>query len=434
MKQRRECSPEQAAALVRPVDSIGIGMGTGQPLGFLHALGERSEFEQLTVYAAGFLGNLFPLFAKPGVRLISAFYGPAERLLRLAGHPVQYVPADFRRYGPILEAQAPRVMAACCAPPDARGRLSLSLHAGATFDELRRAGRDPQRLLIVETSPHLPRTRGVGSYEHALHVDEVDVLVHSDRAPVAVPESEPSAEERSIAEHLHPYIPEGATLQTGVGGAPSAIAQLLAQWSGGDYGIHSEVYTTSLMRLQRSGKVSNRKGSYDGLSIATFAIGSAELYAWLHERDDVAFLPVEQVNDPAVVARNRNMRSINSALAIDLFGQVAADALAGRQYSGTGGHEDFTGGANLAPGGRSFVCLPSTATVDGKLVSRISGRLPEGALVSTPRHQIDVVVTEHGAVELLGRTVEERAEALTSIAHPSFRDELRSAWAKLARR
>jgi acyl-CoA hydrolase len=145
----------------------------------------------------------------------------------------------------------------------------------------------------------------------------------------------------------------------------------------------------------------------------------------------VRFLPVEETNAPGPIARNRNMVSINAALAVDLFGQLIADTLAGRQYSGIGGHEDFVSGAGLAPGGRSLVCLPSSAERNGGRLSRIVARPPPGAVATTPRHAADVVITEYGAAELAGMTVEERAEALIAIAHPDARAELRADWRKL---
>jgi acyl-CoA hydrolase len=265
-------------------------------------------------------------------------------------------------------------------------------------------------------------------HPHALALEDVDVLIRSDRAPVALEEPEPSAVERAIAAHARAFIPDGATLQTGIGGIPSAIAALLASGPGGDYSIHSEMYTDGLMRLERAGKVTNRKERYPGLSIATFALGSRELYAWLHEREGVAFLPVELVNDPGAIGAQRAMRSLNGALAVDLFGQIVADTLAHRQYSGVGGHEDFTAGSSMALGGRSLVCLPSTAVRAGEKISRIAVGLPAGSLVTTPRHHTDIVVTEHGAAELFGLSVEERAQALIEIAHPDFRPALRAQW------
>jgi acyl-CoA hydrolase len=423
----RRLSAAEAAALIRPVDTLALPLGPGQPVGVLRALGERDDFAELVVFTA-LLTGLYPLFTRPGVRLLSGFFGPVERGLRNAGHDVRFVPGDFRGFERIAQRLAPRVMATCAAPPDARGWLSLSLHAGATVGELRRCGRDPARLLIVETSPRLPRTLGLPpEHPHGLHLDDVDVLVESDWEPLTLADGAPDAVERAIAEHARRFIPDGATLQTGIGAIPNAIAEILAASAGGDYGVHSEMFTTGLMHLHLAGKVTNRKGIHDGVSIATFAMGSRELYDWLDRQASVRFLPVSCVNDPSVIACNRRMISINGALSVDLAGQIVADAIGRRQHSGIGGHEDFVAGAGISPGGHSIVCLPSTANANGRRVSRILAELPAGAFVTTPRHHTDVVVTEFGAAELAGRTMEERAEALAAIAHPEFRDGLRGA-------
>jgi acyl-CoA hydrolase len=420
----RELSARQAAELLRPEDTLAVPLGPGQPGSFLHALGERAEWKDLRVFTA-LLTDFYPLFTRPGVRLLSGFYGPVERALAAAGHDVAFVPGDFRRFARIGRKLDPRVVATAAAPPDASGRLSLSLHAGASTEEIMRCGHDPDRLLIVEANPALPRTLGLPpEYPHALHMDDIDVLVEGDRVPIALEEGKPSPIEHAIAEHAIAYIEDGATLQTGIGAVPGEIASLLAERPGGDYGIHSEMFTTGLMKLHQAGKVSNRKGVFDGISVTTFALGSRELYDWLEGNEIVRFLPVAVVNDPSIIARNRQMVSINGALAVDLFGQIAADTLEGRQYSGIGGHEDFVSGAGIAEGDRSLVCLPSTATRDGKLVSRIVHALPSGTLVTTPRHQVDVVITEYGAAELTGLTEAERVSALAIIAHPDFRDAL----------
>jgi acyl-CoA hydrolase len=182
------------------------------------------------------------------------------------------------------------------------------------------------------------------------------------------------------------------------------------------------------MQLHKAGKVSNaRKGIFEGFSVTTFAMGTPELYAWLDGEASVRFLPVEWINTPSIIARNRNMRSINGALMLDLAGQVVADTIDGKQYSGIGGHEDFTSGASLESDDRSLICLPSTVTSGGRTFSRIVPGLSEGAVVTTPRHQLDIVVTEYGAAEVAGITVRERARALAELAHPDFRPGLREA-------
>jgi acyl-CoA hydrolase len=194
------------------------------------------------------------------------------------------------------------------------------------------------------------------------------------------------------------------------------------------------MFTDGLMHLHTAGKVANRKGLYDGVSVATFALGSEDLYRWLHENGEVAFLPVEIVNAPEVIGRNRDMITINGALGVDVQGQVVADTIAGVQHSGVGGQEDFIAGPGLSLSQRSLLCLPSTyATAEGEARSRIVPWFDAGAVITTPRHQVDIVVTEHGAAELEGRTVHQRGEALAAVAHPDFRDELREAAARASR-
>ena len=431
MTSAATASLETAAALLQPRDTLGIPLGPGQPSGLLHALGERDDFVDLRVFGA-LLVDLYALFMKPGVHYTSGFFGPAERFLVDSGANIEFVPADFRRFAPIVAALRPRVMATAAAPPDADGNMSLSLHAGATVAELHACGADPDRVLIVEANAALPRTFGLPpDHRHCIHVSEADVIITSERPPFVLADAPPTAAEQRIAEFARAYIHNGATLQTGIGGIPSQVVKLLAASDGGDYGVHSEMFTTGLMELHKAGKVSNaHKGIFAGSSITTFAAGTAALYEWLDANEAVRFLPVDVVNSPETIARNHQMVTINGAIAVDLWGQVVADTLqqgsASRQFSGVGGHEDFVSVSGFALEDRSLVCLPATSTVDGVLISRIAGALATGAVVTTPRHQLDVVITEFGVAELRGRTVRERAVALAAISHPNFSDELRA--------
>lgn len=429
-------TPEAAAALLTRDDRLGVPLGPGQPRSFLHALGKRSDWEALTIFGA-LLVDLFPVFAHPGVRLRSGFFGPAERALRAAGHAVEFVPADFRRFREITEVFAPRVVATAAAAPDENGRVSLSLHAGATVDALLAAARDSERLLIVETSPRFPRTLGLEpDHPHSIALDEIDVWIEGDEEPPALPDPPSGPVEEAIATNVARLIPDDATLQTGIGGIPNAVVGLLAEGGGsrGRYGIHSEMFTTGLMRLHESGAVRNEKGIYDGISVATFAMGDRALYDWLDGNEFVRFLPVDIVNDPAVIARNRDLISINGALSVDLMGQVVADSIDGVQHSGIGGHEDFLAGAGRGAEGRSMICLPASAMVAGERRGRIVGMHGPGAIVTSPRHQVDMIVTEYGVAELAGRTVGERARALAGIAHPEDRDGLLSQADEIDRR
>jgi hypothetical protein len=389
-------SMSDAVAAIRTSDTLAVPLGPGVPGGFLHALGERDDFEQLEVFGA-LLPDLYQLFMRTGVHYRSGFFGPAERFLRDAGASVDFVPADFRRFEPVLHHLRPRVLATSAAMP-VDGWVSLSVHAGAFVDELHAAGADPDRLLVVECSPHFPRTLGLEpEFTHRLHVDEIDFLLETDRHPLDLADAAPTEQEMAIADFAMRFLHDGCTVQTGIGGIPSQVAKLLAEGPLGDFGVHSEMFTTGLMHLHRAGKVTNRKGGrFDGVSITTFAAGVPELYEWLQDNDEVRFLPVRVVNSPEVIAANRSMVTINGALAVDLAGQVVADTIGGAQFSGVG----------------------------GQLVTRILPMLPAGSVVSTPRHQVDVIITEYGIAELAGRTIRERALALASIGHPDVRDEL----------
>ena len=427
----RHLSPTEAASLLHPTDSLGLGLGPANPHTFLNALSERSDWEDLQVGGALILG-LFGLFTHPHVHYRAGFFGPAERYLRSVGADVQLVPAGFRQFEPVLRQFAPRVMAVQCAR-DRDGNFNTSLHVGATFEELLRAGRDPERLLIVEVNPHLPVTTALEGYTTTIPAELVDVVIDGDQPVFELPDEPASDIDRKIAEIAATFIHPHATLQTGIGAIPTMVAQYLAQRDGGEYGIHSEMFTSGLWMLHQAGKVTNsHKSIFPGVSVTTFALGSSAMYEWMNNNPAVAFAPVEIVNDPTLIGRNRHFVSINGAISVDLYGQIVADSVAGRQISGVGGHEDFVAGAELDTQNVSLICLHATIEVDGVLQSRITAQLPLGSIVSTPRHHTAVIVTEFGAADLRGRTVSERAHLLAEIAHPEFRDELHRAAENLA--
>ena len=430
----RICTPAEAASLVQTRDTLAFGLGPANPDALLTALGTRDDWEGLVVGGSLLLGY-YTVFTHPKVSYRCGFFGPSERVLLGQGYNVELVPGGFRQFAPILRRFSPRIMTAAGAPPDADGNVNLSLHLGGTYDELVLAGKDPDRVLMVEVSPNFPRTRSLPpEYTNTLPMDLIDVLVEADTQPYALADAAPDEIDHAIADVAMGFIPDGATLQIGIGAIPNIVAHQLAAGSGGSYGIHSEMFTDGMMGLHLAGKVTNtNKGIFDGVSVTTFALGSADLYKWLDDNPDVAFLPVEVVNDPNLIAHNQKLISINGALSLDLYGQVVADSIDGRQISGVGGHEDFVSAAALRSDDHSLICLRSTATVNGEPRSRIVAALPEGSVVSTPRHHTGVVVTEHGAADLYGLTVRERAYALAGIAAPEYRGELQAAASTLGR-
>jgi len=426
-------SPTEAAALVRPVDTVGLGLVTGTPRALLTALSARDDWENLT-FSGGLLLGQYDVFLHPGVHYRASFFGAGERAYRAAGADVQFIPSFFRHYGLLFQHLNTRVVMMQASMPDAEGRVSMSLYNGAHLEECRRAGRDPERLLLVECSPHFPRTLALDGHAHTLSLDEIDVVVYSDSAPAQLPPDVATPEDEAIARYAAQFVRSGSTLQTGIGAVPNLVAQALVEGDGGDYGVHSEMFTDGLFALAAAGKATNRrKGQHEGVSVTTFALGSSAMYDYLAENEAVGFAPVTYVNDPAVIARNHHMVSINSALEIDLQGQIIADTLGARQYSGVGGHMDFVEGTSLDLSHTSLICLASTALVKGERKSRIIGTMDPFSAVTTPRHLTGVVVTEYGYADLRGLSVRERAEALIHVAHPDFRDELTAAAELLGR-
>jgi len=423
----RLLSLEEAAGLVRTRDTLLCGFAAGQPVGLLEALGTRRDLEDVKLFT-GLLIRPFALLQNPAVHLTSGFFGPIERMARAAGVALDYLPADFHGLERLALTTRPRVVLACTAPPDGDGWLSFGVTAGASYRAFVEATRDPERLALAEVNPRMPRVGGLPELGgNRVHISEVDGWVEHATDLVALPPSEASPAELAVAARVVQLIGEGSTLQFGIGAIPDEIARRLAAGPLGDFGIHTEMIADGVMRLHQAGKVTDRKGLYDGVTIGTFALGSQALYDWIGDNPLVRMLPVSAVNDPALHRRLRRFVSVNAALAIDLHGQVAADHIGGRQYSGVGGHEAFVTGASEATGGKSIVCLKSTATVEGRLVSTIVAELPRGTTVTTPRHHVQWVVTEHGAVDLstLGDRV--RSEVLIALAHPDFRAALRAA-------
>jgi acyl-CoA hydrolase len=420
-------SPEEAARLVRERDEIYLPLAPAQPAALLDALGRRERFAGLRVLCA-LLQERFPLLERPGVNVVSQFFGHVERELHNDGVAIDHLTSDFHGLELIARRTKPRVVATTVSPPDEDGFLSFGVHAGATIVPFLEAARDPERVAIAEVNPRMPRTRGLPELGgHRVHCSDVDAIVEHEAELFELSGKFRGDADTRIAEHASELIRDGATLQFGIGGIPNAIARLLADGPRGGFGIHTEMLVDGVKLLHDAGKVENRKGVYDGFSVCTFALGSRALYDWAEREGSLRFLPVSATNLPSIIGRNRNMISVNAAIMIDLSGQVVADTVAGRQHSGVGGHESFVTGAREADGGTSVLCLHATANVHGERRSRIVGELPRGSIVTTPRHQVQWVATEHGIANLFGRSQRERAECLIALADPEHREELRAA-------
>ena len=316
------------------------------------------------------------------------------------------IPALFRSGALPLDVALVQV-----SPPDRHGFCSLGTSIDVSLAAVQEA-----RYVIAQVNPQMPRSHGDG----LLHVSRLDAMVEVDEPlPESAP-AQPSELERAIGRHVAGLIEDGSTLQMGIGAIPDAVLGSLHSHK--DLGIHTEMFSDGLIDLVERGVVTNeRKRIHPGKIVATFVVGSKLLYDFLDDNPLVAMLDVAYVNDTAVIRRNPKVVAINSAIEVDLTGQVSADSIGGRMYSGVGGQMDFVRGASLSPGGKPVIALPST-TRRGD--SRIVPVLKEGAGVVTTRAHVHYVVTEYGVANLYGKNLRQRAAAMTEIAHPDHREAL----------
>ena len=307
-------------------------------------------------------------------------------------------------------------------PPDEHGYCRLGLSVACALPAVEAA-----KVVIAELNPRVPRTMG----NSAIHVSEIHYAVEIDRPLPQVAPAPFGAVEQAIGEHVARLVPDGATIQVGIGKVPNAVLAALGEHH--DLGVHTEMFSDGLLELARRGVINGRrKTRFERRVVTSFATGTAALHDFVHDNPFVEFHPSHVVNDPNEIRKQHAMVAINSALEIDLTGQVCADSVGERIHSGIGGQMDFVQGALRSEGGRAIIALPSTAGMgtDGRLVSRIVPRLRPGAGVVTTRGHVQWVVTEHGAVNLRGKSLRERAELLIRVAHPDVRTELRAAAAQ----
>lgn len=299
-------------------------------------------------------------------------------------------------------------------PPDEHGFCSYGIETGLT-----KTPAEAARIIIAEVNPNMPRCLG----DSFIHISRVDYIVPVDYPLMELPMTEggPTELHMRIAEYIAELIPDGATMQMGIGAIPDAVLRFLYHKK--DLGIHTELFSDSVIDLVEAGVVTNaRKTLHPGKITAGFMLGTRRLYEWVHDNPIIELHRTEYVNDPFVIAQNERQVAINSAIEIDLTGQVCADSIGPKLYSGVGGQLDFIYGASRSKGGVPVIALPSTAK--GDKFSRIVPMLKPGAGVVTTRNHVRYVVTEYGVADLYGRTIRERAQALIRIAHPKFRDEL----------
>jgi len=415
---RKRLSPEQAMRLIRTGDRVYVSGNAATPTVLLQELADRPDVTDVEVVHVLMMGR-DPLTAesvRQRFRHNSLFVGPADREAVNAGES-DYVPVFLHRIGDLFDSgRMPLDVAILQAsPPDQHGYMSLGVEVIASKAAARNA-----RKLIVQVNEAMPRVLG----DCFLHVSEVDHIVELNHQLPTLPAATPSELETRIARHVAELIPDAATLQLGIGGIPDAVLRLLEGKK--NLGIHTEMVSDGVMRAIQSGLVTGaNKSIHPGKVIATFILGSAELYGYVHDNPTFELHPVGYTNDPFVIAQNSSMISVNSALEVDITGQVCADSIGSYIYSGFGGQVDFVRGAARSRGGKAIIAMPATARQGTE--SRINAMLKPGAGVVTTRADVQYVVTEYGVADLFGKNLRERAQELIRIAHPDFQSQLEAA-------
>lgn len=422
--KRKLKTPEEAVKLVKDGDWVDYSVGIGFPVLLDAALAKRKD-ELRDIKIRGSLA-MQPIQAVEQDRERRTFTYNSwhcsgyERKLCDEGL-CNYIPMIFRNMASYYRRYLTvNVAMISVAPMDNKGFFNFSMVNCTT-----RAILDAADLIILEVNEHMPHV--YGGQEDCIHISEVDVVVEGEHKPLAQLPVPPATEiDEKIASLLLPHIPDGATIQLGIGGMPNSVGKLMAESDLKDLGMHTELLSDGFVDLYEDGKLTNsRKTLHRGKGVFGIALGSQRLYDWVGENQGLLSFPMDYVNQPSVMAQMENMISINNCIAIDLYGQVSSESAGTRHISGTGGQLDFSTGAYDAPGGKGFICMTSSyRDRAGNLKSRILPKFTEGDIITTPRTQAFYIVTEYGIVNLAGRSTWERAELLISLAHPDFRDEL----------
>jgi len=307
-------------------------------------------------------------------------------------------------------------------PPDEHGFCSLGIEAGLVKTPAQFA-----RIVIAEVNERMPRTLG----DSFIHISKITHAIPVDYPLAELPMGETNEVSAQIGRHVAALVEDGSTMQLGIGAIPDAVLQSLHDKK--DLGVHTELFSDGVMELVQKGVITNeRKTLHPGKIVSGFILGTHKLYRFVDDNPIVELHPTEYVNDPFVIAQNERMVSINSAIEVDLTGQVCADSIGPKLYSGVGGQVDFVYGAARSKDGKPIIALPSTAVLrDGRRISRIVSTLKPGAGVTTTRNHVHFVATEFGVAELHGRTIRQRARALIEVAHPDFREQLEKEAAQL---
>ena len=420
--QDKLCSAAEAAKRINSGDSIfGAGFSS-MPFDFTEALAERKDelrdvnyYGVLSPYCFKILNGDF----KGHINYITVFSGPFERAKAVEGNVAQ-LSVHLGEVSRFLQDRAkPDVLAINVSEPDAHGYMSFGPCGGLGVQTAVQLA----ETIIVTVQKSQPRVLGD---LNMIHVNDVDAIIETDVPIPNLPSAPVSELEQQIAAHVEPLVEDGSTIQMGIGGVPGAIAYSLADKK--DLGIHTEMLTDGMFHLVKVGAVTGRrKNKYPGKIVYGFAAGSNEMLEFLHDNPECVIRPIDEAVDAHLCGQNDNFVSINTCLMVTITGQVAAEAINYVQISGTGGQLDLVRAARNSKGGMSVIALASTRTLkSGEVISAITLALPPGTPVTTPRTDVEYIATEYGIVNLRYKSNVERANALISIAHPDFREQLRN--------
>lgn len=414
---------EQALDMIRPDMNVVTGLGAGEAqliMNNIHTIADRVKNVTITNCLSMAHGDFLGEDYAESFNIDGWFFSPPLRKAFKNGN-ISFIPNHLHLAGwKRLDHVTPDIFVGTATMPDEHGFISLSTSNTYESQMIEKAD-----IVILEINPNYPRTFG----DVEIHYSEIDYFIEADYEVPALPDTEPNEKDKKIGEYIAELINDGDTLQLGIGGIPNAVASALKGKK--DLGIHTEMMTSGMVELIEAGAVTGKKKTlHKGKHVATFALGNKKLYDFIDNNPSVMILNGKYVNDPHIIGLNDNMVSINTAMEVDLSGQVCSESIGHIQFSGTGGQADTAIGAQKAKNGRSFIALYSTAMVRNpetgvkEETSKIVPLLKRGAIVTLSRNDVDMVVTEYGVAHLRGTNVRERIQRLIAIAHPDFRDEI----------
>ncbi|MGM0901583.1 MAG: acetyl-CoA hydrolase/transferase family protein [Bacillota bacterium] len=414
MNHLKELSIQEVLSLIPNDSDLIIPIGNGEPDYILSAIDEQpQQFASLRIHQMLELNNRRYMHGTyPQIGYYSYFMGSFARKAYQNG-TCELIPNHFHTMPKLLGMTTKNPILVCQATPmDRNGSLSLGTQADYASYFI---GKIP---IILQVNDHMPRTFG----DNHVHVSQIIGYVHHNHPLIELKNAENTDTDKKIAEYVAERIDNGSTLQVGIGGIPNAVVSLLKGHK--DLGIHTEMLTDGVKDLYKAGVITGaKKNTHVGKMVATFALGSQDLYNFMNENDELEMLSVDYVNDPRKIAKEDKMVAINATTEIDFYGQCASETVAGSYYSSTGGQVDFGTGVQFSKNGQGFICMHSTAK--NGTISRIKPILTPGSVVTTSKNDVDYIVTEYGITQLRGKSLSQRTQSLISLAHPQFREELR---------